>query len=95
MSTSDPSTPPSEQSSDSQTLVPLTRKLPLTKELIQALWERAFDEEIGLAIPVEDKTYLRATLHKWNLPGSEDFYIHAPNGNEIWIVRKGVDVEDL
>ncbi len=66
------------------------------------LWERALDEEIGIAFVLSgvDREYFRNELYiareKSNDPRLNDlvtFAPAAPHDNEIWICKKQVEVD--
>jgi hypothetical protein len=65
--------------------------------ILTALWERATEEEIGIAIPTTDPQLLRHKL--WEAkPAAEEFeglMTFCPEGRkEVFIVRKSVELPD-
>ena len=75
-------------------------KLPLELSLstVIALWERASQEEIGIAIEVEPGKFQIVMNKLYNVRkeqgGFEDIMICAPPGKkELWMVKKTVELE--
>ena len=64
------------------------------------LWERALDEEIGIAFSVSGCTneYFRNELYAARKasknPALDDLIMFMPNNGEIWICKKAVEMPE-
>lgn len=69
----------------------------LSPALLLPLLYRALREEIGLAIPSNDKKHLAAQLYKARRESGDKsldkLIIFQPNGDEVWICKKSVDLD--
>lgn len=75
----------------------MTRASPLTWI---PLFERALDEEIGIAFTVDgiDRKYFISELYEARKqskdPRLNGLIVFQPNNNEIWICKKEVEMDD-
>lgn len=70
----------------------------LTPELLLPLLYRALREEIGLAVPTNDKRTLRVLLYEARKQAGDlqlnQLVLFAPNGDEIFITKKATEMEE-
>lgn len=69
----------------------------LSPALLLPLWYQALREEIGIAIPTNDRTHLSVQLYKARKesgdPQLERIILFMPNNGEVWLCRKEVEME--
>ena len=60
------------------------------------LWQAAFDDEVGIAVPTDNRNLLRQQLYRARAearnPDFDDIVILLPeNETELWLVHKDAD----
>lgn len=61
------------------------------------LWYKALDEELGIAIKTDDRRHIVTVLYEARQreanPALEALMIAQPPGDEVWLVKKEVELE--
>lgn len=69
----------------------------LSPALLLPLWYRALREEIGIAIPTNDKRHLSVQLYKARDQSGDAalqrIILFQPNVDEVWLCKKEVEME--
>lgn len=71
--------------------------MPTSPLILQALYDRALEEEIGIAFRVENRRLFINKLYAFRKESREPQYdniiIYSPNTGEIFMVKKTVELE--